>query len=167
MGVMTSKDMEKSIKAEEAKAAESKPRRNVSRVHFRSAPQGRCNASFFHNGETHTKVLEDGFYVFQDATERKELLDSMLKAGFTIADYWEGEKPKLEKKAPKKFHIRFAHPDNEPNEPKTGNVAIKVGRKDHSFELDEFGTVLIEDEKTQKAFYRDGWVEIEKIEIEE
>lgn len=177
MGVMTSKDMEQRSKvaaggSKDSPSASVETRTLVRCAVFPGAPkQGECNASFFGpEGETVTVRLKNQVYVFKDEEEQRSLLPFMLKAGFRKTDYFEGEAPKVEKKEIK-FTVRYAHPDNEPDAPKQGNVAFTVGRgrgvRNVNFDLDEFGTVTTSDEQVQKKLESLGWAEIGKWETKD
>lgn len=167
MGVMTSKDMGMTRKTPESKggaakaASSAQAGKHVKAVRFDRAPQGKSNAAFMVDGETVNVKLKDGVYVFKDWPEEKRLRPAMIKAGFKPADHWEGDLPKNPPKDRSPKSLRLAHPDNGPDEPKQGNIAVRVGDQEFKFELDEHGTIWVDDADAQKHLKKQGWEEID------
>lgn len=150
--------------------AETKEREKVWAVRLPSAPKnGKARVAFRTPNGTEKVEVVDQYYHFKDLEERKRLLNSMMKEGFVKADYQVGEKPEPPKK-PEGYRIRYAHPDNEPDNPKQGSVAVTVGRGSDRHEvtlnMDEYGTVTTEDEQLQRKLKRLGWTQIHKEPIE-
>ena len=122
------------------------------------------------DGNEKTVKLKNGMYIIPKSVtgaKRLALIRELQAAGFEHERIVKGNKTKKAEPPARKFRIRYAHPDNEPDNPKSGEVKITIEEIEHDLTLDEHGTVVVDDADLQEYLADQGWIETDRTPIEE
>jgi hypothetical protein len=164
-GVLTTSDFikQKTIEKEQVKkpVSFSKNVKIERRYFFRPAPMGKSHVSItFEEKPMKIELIDGIFSPPKNWSENKlQKFNRVIQLlGFEDKCYVVGQGKQKEKKE-KKYIYAVGHPDNTADEKVTGNVAIKVGKKEYKFKLTD-GVIETKEKSIYNAFIKKGWYEV-------